>query len=155
MGLCSPRSGAGLVAAGPESSGKGERGPAMEAPRVASRRGEIPERSKGADCKSAAVVLRRFESSSPHQKHERDHPTGPRRRAFRKCVDFETTRAGVAQWLERQPSKLRVAGSNPVSRSKFLGLRRIEIPRRLAGSASRRAASPASPTWLSGRARPW
>ena len=25
--------------------------------------------------------------------------------------------AGVAQWLERQPSKLRVAGSNPVSRS--------------------------------------
>jgi hypothetical protein len=26
--------------------------------------------------------------------------------------------AGVAQWLERQPSKLRVAGSNPVSRSK-------------------------------------
>ena len=27
--------------------------------------------------------------------------------------------AGVAQWLERQPSKLRVAGSNPVSRSKL------------------------------------
>ena len=27
--------------------------------------------------------------------------------------------AGVAQWLERQPSKLRVAGSNPVSRSRF------------------------------------
>jgi hypothetical protein len=27
--------------------------------------------------------------------------------------------AGVAQWLERQPSKLRVAGSNPVSRSIF------------------------------------
>ena len=26
--------------------------------------------------------------------------------------------AGVAQWLEHQPSKLRVAGSNPVSRSK-------------------------------------
>ena len=25
--------------------------------------------------------------------------------------------AGIAQWLERQPSKLRVAGSNPVSRS--------------------------------------
>ena len=25
--------------------------------------------------------------------------------------------AGVAQWLERQPSKLGVAGSNPVSRS--------------------------------------
>ena len=27
--------------------------------------------------------------------------------------------AGVAQGLERQPSKLRVAGSNPVSRSNF------------------------------------
>ena len=27
--------------------------------------------------------------------------------------------AGVAQGLERQPSKLRVAGSNPVSRSSF------------------------------------
>jgi hypothetical protein len=28
-------------------------------------------------------------------------------------------RAGVAQLVERQPSKLNVAGSNPVSRSKF------------------------------------
>ncbi len=25
--------------------------------------------------------------------------------------------AGIAQWLEREPSKLGVAGSNPVSRS--------------------------------------
>jgi len=29
--------------------------------------------------------------------------------------------AGVAQLVERQPSKLNVAGSNPVSRSKGLG----------------------------------
>jgi hypothetical protein len=29
-------------------------------------------------------------------------------------------RAGIAQMVERQPSKLRVAGSNPVSRSIFL-----------------------------------
>ena len=28
--------------------------------------------------------------------------------------------AGVAQLVERQPSKLNVAGSNPVSRSKFV-----------------------------------
>jgi hypothetical protein len=28
-------------------------------------------------------------------------------------------RAGVAQLVERQPSKLNVAGSNPVSRSKY------------------------------------
>ena len=31
--------------------------------------------------------------------------------------DYGKEYAGVAQWLERQPSKLRVAGSNPVSRS--------------------------------------
>ena len=29
-------------------------------------RGEFPKRSKGADCKSAAVVLRRFESYTRH-----------------------------------------------------------------------------------------
>ena len=28
--------------------------------------GEMPERPKGADCKSAGVCLRRFESFSPH-----------------------------------------------------------------------------------------
>ena len=33
------------------------------------------------------------------------------------CFVYE---AGVAQWLEHQPSKLRVAGSNPVSRSIFI-----------------------------------
>ena len=32
---------------------------------------------------------------------------------------FPTQRARVAQLVERQPSKLRVAGSNPVSRSNF------------------------------------
>ena len=30
-------------------------------------RGEVPERPKGADCKSAGVRLRRFESSPLHQ----------------------------------------------------------------------------------------
>jgi hypothetical protein len=30
------------------------------------RLGEVPERPKGADCKSAGVGLRRFESSPPH-----------------------------------------------------------------------------------------
>ena len=29
--------------------------------------GEMPERPKGADCKSAGVCLRRFESFSPHR----------------------------------------------------------------------------------------
>lgn len=49
----------------------------------------------GADCKSAGVSLRRFESFSLHH--------------------F----AGIAQLVEHQPSKLNVAGSNPVSRSIF------------------------------------
>ncbi len=46
-----------------------------------------------ADCKSAGVRLRRFESFSPHKD------------------------AGVAQVVEHQPSKLRVASSNLVARS--------------------------------------
>src|SRR5689334_4210433 len=31
-------------------------------------RGEVPERPKGADCKSAGVCLQRFKSSPPHSK---------------------------------------------------------------------------------------
>ena len=61
---------------------------------VERRRGGVPEWLKGADCKSAGVSLRRFESF-PH------HFVG---------------RAGVAQLVEHQPSKLRVAGSSPVAR---------------------------------------
>ena len=49
-----------------------------------------------ADCKSAGVRLRRFESFSPHNY------------------------AGVAQLVEHQPSKLRVASSNLVARSSGL-----------------------------------
>src|SRR5206468_5299815 len=58
------------------------------------RRGGVPEWPKGADCKSAGDSLRRFESF-PHHSFER---------------------AGVAQLVEHQPSKLRVAGSSPVAR---------------------------------------
>ena len=47
-----------------------------------------------ADCKSAGVSLRWFKSIPAHN-------------------------AGVAQMVEHQPSKLRVAGSNLVSRSIF------------------------------------
>ena len=35
-------------------------------------------------------------------------------------VEILKLKAGVAQLVERQPSKLNVAGSNPVSRSKVL-----------------------------------
>ena len=48
---------------------------------------------KAADCKSAGESLRRFKSFPAHNI------------------------AGVAQLVEHQPSKLRVAGSNLVSRS--------------------------------------
>ncbi len=54
----------------------------------------MAERSMAADCKSAGVRLRRFESFSPHF-------------------------AGVAQLVEHQPSKLRVASSNLVARSEM------------------------------------
>ncbi len=58
--------------------------------------GEVPEWTKGTDCKSVAGRLRRFESSPPHQ-----------------------FLCGNSSAVERQPSKLDVAGSNPVSRSNF------------------------------------
>src|SRR6266849_370812 len=64
-------------------------------------RGEVPEWPKGADCKSAGLCLRRFESSPLHQ-YDRGLDVG---------------RAGIAQLVEREPSKLGVAGSSPVSRS--------------------------------------
>ena len=74
-------------------------------------RGGVPERSKGTDCKSVGEA---FGGSNPPPStihgifHGLVGSQGPR--AY-------LTSAGIAQWLERQPSKLRVAGSNPVSRS--------------------------------------
>ena len=61
--------------------------------------GGVPERPKGADCKSAGGA---YGGSNPPPSTI--------------CL-FIDGQAGVAQGLERQPSKLRVAGSNPVSRS--------------------------------------
>ena len=61
--------------------------------------GRVPERSKGADCKSVATG---FEGSNPSPST-----------AAMTGDEF----AGVAQLVELQPSKLDVAGSRPVSRS--------------------------------------
>jgi hypothetical protein len=55
--------------------------------------GEMAEWLMAADCKSADESLRRFESFFPHRL------------------------ASVAQLVEHQPSKLRVARSNRVTRS--------------------------------------
>ena len=57
------------------------------------KQGEVPEWPKGADCKSAGDA---FEGSNP---------------------SLSTSFAGIAQLVEREPSKLGVAGSSPVSRS--------------------------------------
>ena len=59
-------------------------------------RGEVPEWPKGADCKSAGYA---FEGSNP-------------------SLSTNFCFAGIAQLVEREPSKLGVAGSSPVSRSK-------------------------------------
>jgi hypothetical protein len=58
------------------------------------KQGEVPEWPKGADCKSAGDA---FEGSNPSL-----------------STSFC---AGIAQLVERKPSKLGVAGSSPVSRS--------------------------------------
>ena len=64
--------------------------------------GGVPEWPKGADCKSAGDA---FGGSNP--------PPSTILHDVRKKKRI----AGIAQWLEHQPSKLRVAGSSPVSRS--------------------------------------
>ena len=91
----------------PRSRGQGPRAPDAAPGLVATWSGVVacapcggvPERPKGADCKSAGSRLRRFESFPLHQVSNARH-----------C-------AGIAQRLEHRPSKPRVAGSNPVSRS--------------------------------------
>ena len=96
----SPRGGhhAGCVVSGVErATGARERDGGDSEQDEAGTAGGVPERSKGADCKSAGFGLRRFESF-PHHWGARG-------------------RAGVAQLVEHQPSKLRVAGSSPVARS--------------------------------------
>ena len=76
--------------------------------------GEIPEWPNGSDCNSAVLRLRRFESCSPHIINNKFAD-------FRKMYKFAnrlpTNYAEVAQLVERQPSKLNVAGSTPVFRS--------------------------------------
>src|SRR5208337_2618886 len=60
--------------------------------------GEVPKWPKGADCKSAGAA---FGGSNPP------------------LSTICPQDAGIAQWPEHQPSKLRVAGSSPVSRSSY------------------------------------
>ena len=65
--------------------------------------GEVPEWPNGADCKSAGSA---FGGSNPSLSTKEEN-------RFRQ-IDS----AGVTQVVESQPSKLLVAGSSPVSRSR-------------------------------------
>ena len=97
------------------------------------RRGEVPEWPKGADCKSAGYA---FEGSNPSL-------------STILC-------AGIAQLVEREPSKLGVAGSSPVSRSNLCMT--VMVHSRdslLANSASVMRHRRICPGSSVGRARPW
>ena len=119
-----------------------------ELPGAAGGFGEVPKWPKGADCKSAGVRLRGFKSSPPHHVTGCQEPgadrgwpeTGATKRGTRvsalgergalpaRGVRFRGRRmkevfvvlqsGGNSSAVERQPSKLGVAGSNPVSRSR-------------------------------------
>ena len=78
-----------------------------------SSRGEVPEWPKGADCKSAGVA---FGGSNPPLSTKGGRGGG-----------------NSSAWLEHQPSKLRVAGSNPVSRSRRLHGPRSSVVERFLG----------------------
>jgi hypothetical protein len=77
--------------------------------------GGLPEWPKGADCKSAGYA---FDGSNPSPS------TGGA------AKEEEANIAGVAQLVERQPSKLNVAGSNPVSRSRTYQEKEFVVPER-------------------------
>ena len=68
--------------------------------------GEILKRPTRTDCKSVDYV---FAGSNP---------------ALPTCNDYKNKKREQLSWLEHQPSKLRVAGSNPVSRSFFLHIKK-------------------------------
>ena len=76
--------------------------------------GGVPKWLNGADCKSAGYGLRRFESYPHH--HGSSGGNREEGGASAKCIRLSSV-AGVAQLVERKPSKLDVAGSSPVSRS--------------------------------------
>src|SRR5688572_30209989 len=73
--------------------------------------GEVAERSIAAGCKPAALGLRRFEPSPPHHLDKRFGDN--------ELVERLRKEGGSNSVVESQPSKLLVAGSIPVSRSRF------------------------------------
>ena len=88
------------------------------------KQGKLPEWPNGADCKSAGVRLRWFESITSHSK-KREEPVGVANPEAGR--QYGPSRGGltliryifaeVAQLIEHQPSKLRVASLSLVFRS--------------------------------------
>ena len=83
-------------------------------------RGGVPEWLKGTDCKSVGNA---FGGSNPPPSTI-EIMVGTRQKSkavaviFLLCLSgWRYVKAGIAQLVEHQPSKLRVAGSRPVSRS--------------------------------------
>jgi hypothetical protein len=87
----------------------------------ACRSGQVAERSKAADCKSAGPCgLRRFESSPVHQKGIAKGASDDGNSTAVDCVGRCASHSGGGSnsGVESRPSKPLVAGSNPVSRSR-------------------------------------
>ena len=81
----------------------------------------------GADCKSVALLLNRFESYHPHNRvmndkwwNDKSHLVAIHHFSIH---HLSLKYAGVAQLVEHQPSKLRVASSSLVFRSRFSNTR--------------------------------
>ena len=104
----------------------------MHIPVVRGWHGGVPERPKGTDCKSVGNA---FGGSNPPPstifmfgmcREQRDSLVVMSQKGIaagsRHPFQFHLDRlkAGIAQLVEHQPSKLRVAGSRPVSRSNCL-----------------------------------
>src|SRR3954469_24676175 len=88
---------------------------------------------KAADCKSAGLMT--YGGSNPPLSTNRSQKSEIRnqKRSPFLVSGFEllvSSRAGVTQLVESQPSKLLVAGSSPVSRSKGKGQKVQEMRRR-------------------------
>ena len=111
------------------------------------------------------IVIDFDESETQHPlflSHRSPLPQG-RTSSRRRLTQTVSHWAGVAQLVEHQPSKLRVAGPSPVSRSIIAGTKGLSMAgdggagTKLASreGGSFRVDQGIEPTWLSGRALPW
>ena len=120
--------------------------------------------SKSEHAPDSSPSARGSRSKRPHRFEKglgnppRSGPVSEKQNGSRHLRVATTTRAGIAQLVEHQPSKLRVAGSSPVSRSRYdavTGSGRSLGPRRgRPRGADAQEGSP-SPRSSAGRALAW